>query len=830
MDSDLNTLLVFFKEAIDKLSSTIKDEGHSNNQKLIDELKKTRDKLDGISKEASKPQNTDTKEKPEAQKVDVKIDQKQDRTFWSGVKDALLHPNKKAEQTMLEAMSKDKTLLQELATEQKKGTAEIVRGIKKSADIFSKFGKDLMDQFSRGELRLGPISAINSLIMPNIDRYRAMTAQGQAFGGSIIQMRRTMNNSGQTLDQFSNMVTTGPQGVRMLGMNDLAKFSKTVIGANAALGDLGLSVDGVNEYMGSYLENLRLQGRMGTLNADEMNKSYRQFVVDVSDIAHNLGISRAEAATRLNEKAQDPETTFLSAVGGLSAQQRTAFDTLQAQYGNSPMMKKVMRDAFLNTLMPGYGRSIDVNAALAGQPGGEQAWQGILSGVRNTINNPSAANTNAQSRLIGNSFNRLAGRPNQSQLGAFISGIVNGQDIRSTRNSLDLEMEVFAANTKRIADNSNSAPTESQLGGSDQITRELSNVDKSAQNLANSFQKVQNDLLEANQKFLANMLKLQNNITNSIANITRSSSSAVTWTGHITNFLSKGVGMAADHPLLSLGVGAAGAAGISYLKARSAARTANLLKNMINSKFTPEEITEELAKRSFLGRLVNAARSGNIISGMGNGIRTAGGSLLRGASFLRNSASLSRLASIGRFGVGALGSPLGIALSAGGAGIGVGELTGVNYSSIWTSHKANETEAQKRELDRNRWRSYGSILGTGVGGGLGAFFGGGIGAIPGAAVGSGALGYAGGWLYDAFHPSQKQNINNISDTLKPDNTNNRNQQDIKSDPLSDIIAQLRNLNDNISGNSMNQDKGLSDIVSRLDDLNRTVKSNGNRIQ
>ena len=592
MDSDLNTLLVFFKEAIDKLSSTIKDEGHSNNQRLIDELKKTREKLDGISKEASKPQ-TDTKEKPEAPKVDVKIDQKQDRTFWSGVKDALLHPNRKAEQTMLEAMSKDKTLLQELATEQKKGTAEIVRGIKKSAEVFSKFGKNLMDQFSKGELRLGPLSTINNMILPNIDRYRAMTAQGQAFGGSIIQMRRTMNESGQTLDQFSNLVTAGPQGARMLGMDNLAKFSKTVIGANAALGDLGLSVDGVNEYMGSYLENLRLQGRLGTLNNEEMAKSYRQFVVDVTDIAHNLGISRAEATARLNEQAKNPETTFLAAAGGLSPDQRRAFDTLQAQYGNSPMMKKVMRDALLNALMPGYGRSIEVNAALAGQPGGEQAWKGIVSGVGNAIKNPTNANINAQSGLIGNSFNKLAGRPNQSQLGAFISGNLNGQDLRSTRNALDLKMEVLAANTKQTADNSKTAPTEAQLGGADPITRELSNVDKSAQNLANSFQKVQNDLLEANQQFLANMLKLQNNITNSIANITRNNSTGATsWTGYITNFLGKGVGLAAEHPLLSLGVGTAGAAGIAYLKARSAARTAKLLKNMVKAKFTPEQIEE----------------------------------------------------------------------------------------------------------------------------------------------------------------------------------------------------------------------------------------------
>lgn len=830
MDSDLNTLLVFFKEAIDKLSSTIKDEGHSNNQRLIDELKKTRDKLDGISKEATKPQDTDTKVKPETQKVDVKIDQKQDRTFWSGVKDALLHPNRKAEQTMLEAMSKDKTLLQELATEQKKGTAEIVRGIKKSAEVFSKFGKDLMDQFSKGELRLGPLSAINNMILPNIDRYRSMTAQGQAFGGSIIQMRRTMNNSGQTLDQFSNLVTSGPQGTRMLGMDNLAKFSKTVIGANAALGDLGLSIDGVNEYMGSYLENLRLQGRLGTLNNEEMSKSYRQFVVDVTDIAHNLGISRAEATARLNEKAKDPETTFLAATGGLSAQQRTAFDTLQAQYGNSPMMRKVLRDAFLNTIMPGYGRSIDVNAALAGQPGGEQAWQGIVSGVRNAINNPSTVN--AQAGLIGNSFNRLAGRPNQSQLGAFISGNLNGQDIRSTRNALDLKMEVLAANVKQIADNSNSAPTGAQLGGADPITRELSNVDKSAQNLANSFQKVQNDLLEANQKFLANMLKLQNNITNSIANITRNNSSAVTsWTGHIANFLGKGIGMAADHPLLSLGVGAAGAAGIGYLKARSAARTANLLRNMVKAKFTPEQITEELAKRSFLGRIVNAARSGNILSGLGNGIRSASGSLLRGASFLRNASSLSRLASIGRFGLGAAAGIGGVALGVGSVGIGTGKLTGVNYSSLWSAHKANETEAQRRELDRNRWRSYGSILGTGIGGGLGAFFGGGVGAIPGAAAGSAALGYAGGWLYDALHPTKSPDTNNISDQLKPDNQQNQNTQTTpKSDPLSDIITQLRNLNDNVSSNSMNQDKSLSDIVTRLDDLNRIVKNNGNRIQ
>ena len=730
---------------------------------------------------------------------------------------------------MLEAMSKDKTLLQELVTEQKKGTSEIVKGIKKSADVFAKFGKDMMDQFSRGELKLGPISAINSLIMPNIDRYRAMTAQGQAFGGSIIQMRRTMTSSGQSLDQFSNMVTSGQQGVRMLGMNDLAKFSKTVIGANAALGDLGLSVDGVNEYMGAYLENLRLQGRMGTLNADEMNKSYRQFVVDVTDIAHNLGISREEATRRLNERAKDPETTFLAAVGGLSAQQRSAFDTLQAQYGNSPMMKKVLRDAFLNTIMPGYGRSIDVNAALAGQPGGEQAWQGIVSGVRNAINNPTAANTNAQAGLIGNSFNRLAGRPNQSQLGAFISGNLNGQDIRSTRNALDLKMEVLSANVKQIADNSKSAPTENQLGGTDEITRELSKVDKSAQNLANAFQQVQNDLLEANQKFLANMLKLQNNITNSVAGLTRSSSSAATsWTGGITDFLSKGVGIAASHPLLSLGVGGAGAAGLSYLKARSASKTADLVKNMLKSKFSQEAIEEELAKRSFLGRIVNAARSGNILSGIGNGIRSAGGSLLRATSFLKNTGSLSRLATLGEL-VPGLGLG-GVALAAGGAGIGAGELTGIKYSSIWTSHKADETEAQKRELDRNRWRSYGSILGTGIGGGLGAYFTGGLGTFAGAAAGSATLGGAAGWLYDALHPEQSQNNNKLSDQLKPDNTDNQGRPTTGPDPLSDIIGQLRNLNDNISSNSMTQDKSLSDIVSRLDDLNRIVKSNGNRIQ
>lgn len=826
------TILIMLIESIQNLinSMTTNGAGEGNQNANSDTsgyeqlLRELRDSLNNLRQQQdSNTQNI--KEALQENQNNSKIDENSLSSAISSAFDNIYSPG---EASLLSEEKAQTTLLQDIAN-QEKTNSSILDHMREFTNRARGALSSANRQLSTGELDTSVFGRMTNAISQNIDMYRAMVANGQDFGGSIISMRNVMNQSGLTLEQFSTSIQSGTQGLRMLGVQGFSQFAASTNKAALALGDLGMSGDRLNEFMGTYLDNLRAQGRLGTLNNNQLTESMRDFATQAAQLAHTMGISQNEAARRMTQQAQNPMLQVLSR--GLSERQNNLLQQIGGAFSGNDATQRLFQSAVFSARTGAGVGDISVARNLAAT-GNQGNYNELVRTLRQLLNNRNLSDS--QSADIRRQLYAVTSRIGNAPIN---SGIISGAQygIGSTGEAFNFIGGIRANNFGQAARNISNEPTQGTLSGTDNLTRSLSRTDHLQQQLVNSYESLLTKVIDVNQQFLSKIVDINNNILNAASHLLdRSSTGLANLSGHLTSPTMPLLNAAANHPLITAGLLYAGPTLMNRTFLRGARSLLGGIRNLIPSGIggvrtagegSAGAVTRGIASiPSAISRIIPSAIRTGVGSIMETFASRAGGMMLA-----------SRIAPLATAGMAA-GS---LAAIGGGAYVG-GKITGTDYSSILRSHTNGETAQQSYDLDRNRWKSYASIGGGLLGGGIGTVFGAVPGALVGSMVGSTTLSYGAGKLYDWTHQSpitprqtnilpqtQQQNATqqDTSQTQNPLNNPNINTQQ-RENNLDNLI---KNLNDTMANNGNISNKNNADILKKLEDLIRAVKNNSNNI-
>lgn len=827
MDSDnLNqmnnsTFMAIMQELLDRLADKINRGNSTDNSDALKNIQKI---LEDMKNSAS----FDTQDHSEGNNQS---------TMDSRIVEAIRNTYSSGESSLLSEMEQEKTLLQEIADnteEEKKDGKDVVGHLKDIANKAKHTAENLHRQFSSGNIELGGFSTFTRMMTDTESYYRNMVSMGQDFGGSMITMRNVMNQSGMTLRQFNDAIMSGSQGLRMLGPQTFSSFAHAVNGSVKALGDLGMTGDQLNQSMSTYIDGLRVSGRLNSMNSQQFMTSFREFSVNATQLAHELGISRTDAMNKLNEARAAPDVNIL--LRGLSEQQRGAIDHISAVMNNSPAMKSLMSSQ-LYTARVGAAPTMEVARTLAAS--GPEAERTYRQGAEILRRISSSTNNEDRRRLEEQYFRTLQNLGNN--IGS-AQGIASHYGNQYGNMAVELSGELARLNPRTIADNITNGPkNDREISGSDKLTQSVLQTNHTMQDFVNHYQHLTTALIESNQKFIATTIDAYNHIVDVLGKkIDDIGSSIIPETGKITNPLSSIPRAMGEHPWLTLG-------GLLAAHLVGGRVVGGLARTAINT-IRPGASATRAASTSA------ASSSGGVVSairGLASRLMPSTVTSGRAASGLRAAASTTLSSGL----LSTLGRVTGV-LSM----INVGSNLYSDYNAI--TKKAPDDKASILEKDkygRDKWGAYGNLLGTSIFGGIGAMLGGTYGASMGASIGGDVMGYLGKSAYNTLHTStayeNKDHTSNLLDVLKSKKDNN----DKNNHPDNNVNNPNHNSNPNAQNNqpvnpaNINPHPTLRDspnpgldkieraihgsttefitkfdqMLNKMDDINRTLKNNGN---
>lgn len=832
MDSDnLNqmnnsTFMTIMQELLDRLADKINRGNSTDNSDTLKSIQKILEDM----KDSASSDMQDHSEGNNQTTMDSRIVEAIRNTYSSG------------ESSLLSEMEQEKTLLQEIADnteEEKKDSKDAVSHLKDIANKAKHTSENLHRQFSSGNIELGGFSSFTRMMLDTENYYRNMVSMGQDFGGSMITMRNVMNQSGMTLRQFNDAIMNGSQGLRMLGPQTFSSFAHAVNGSIKALGDLGMTGDQLNQSMSTYIDGLRVSGRLNSMNSQQFMTSFREFAVNATQLAHELGISRTDAMNKLNEARSAPDINIL--LRGLSEQQRGAIDHISAVMNNSPAMKSLMSSQ-LYTARVGAAPTMEVARTLAAS--GPEAERTYRQGAEILRRITSSTNNEDRRRLEEQYFRTLQNLGNN--IGS-AQGIASHYGNQYGNMAVELSGELARLNPRTIADNiSNGPKNDREISGSDKLTQAVLQTNHTMQDFVNHYQHLTTALIESNQKFIATTIDAYNHIVDALGKkIDDLGSKMVSIPGAITNPLSFIPRAMGDHPWLTLG-------GILTAHLVGGRVVGGIARTAINA-IRPGAAASGAASTA----AGSASSSGGIVSairGLASRLMPSAGTASTGgrvASGLRAAASTTLSSGL----LTTLGRISGV-LSV----IDVGSNLYSDYNTL--TKKAPDKNASILEKDkygREQWSAYGNLIGTSIFGGIGAILGGAYGASVGASVGGDVMSYLGKSTYNTLHTStayeNKDHTSNLLDVLKAkkDNNDKNNHPDNNVNNPNHNSSQTTQNNQPVNPANINPHPTLRDspnpgldkieraihssttefvtkfdqMLNKMDDINRTLKNNGN---
>ena len=193
--------------------------------------------------------------------------------------------------------------------ESAKGTFEKLEIASKNVDSFSLAMEDAARKLPAGFLLA---QAVN-YTFETIKTYKDLNQIGQTFGGSMIQMSMAAGAAGLPLNEFSKAMTSNSKVVATLGQGFFA-INKDVRRAAEGMGLYGMSLEQLNNFSGSYLEQQRLTGALTRAGQQRQVKSINELAQSVSGIAKITGTAREEIM-RVAEQAMRDSTVVAMMAG-----------------------------------------------------------------------------------------------------------------------------------------------------------------------------------------------------------------------------------------------------------------------------------------------------------------------------------------------------------------------------------------------------------------------------------------------------------------------------------------------------------------------------------
>jgi hypothetical protein len=201
--------------------------------------------------------------------------------------------------------------------------------VKKSSSKIKDFGSALTDTAASitsaglGLVFSGIVSAGKTVIgffTDGLDALRDTSSVGASFNNDILELRRTAAAANMPLDEFTKMIKQNSSMLSQLGgtVTNGAKAFATLSSDlrtsdfGSRMMGMGLTMNDLNDYMGSYLEIQMRMGRLQGKTEKELREGTEAYIQEMETMTKITGLSRKDAEEKLRTAMQEGRLSFMA--------------------------------------------------------------------------------------------------------------------------------------------------------------------------------------------------------------------------------------------------------------------------------------------------------------------------------------------------------------------------------------------------------------------------------------------------------------------------------------------------------------------------------------
>ena len=298
-------------------------------------------------------------------------------------------------------------------------------------------------------------------LLEGTDSFQKLSSVGAGFNGDLQEIAKAASSSGMSMEAFTNLVTKNNTALVALGGNaqagaiKIGQVSKEL--TQGQIGDklfgLGLTVNDINDYMGSYLEQQSRLGGMSKKSTTELAQGAAIYAEELDKVTKLTGIQRKDLEKQAAKLAVDPIITKM-----MSSIDRTTKEG-EAQYqkgiANMAAAAEMGGDEYqqaLKEVASGVVKSDLAKSLMTVGGVSQQAAREVVLGQREIGGLTKQVNERFADNIKGLADGQVAG-----------SQLLQGQQ-KLVSNTNKFEADQNSAQGKQLAENKKTAAQIAQIG------------------------------------------------------------------------------------------------------------------------------------------------------------------------------------------------------------------------------------------------------------------------------------------------------------------------------------------------------------------------------
>ena len=157
----------------------------------------------------------------------------------------------------------------------------------------------------------GPLGSLVGLAEGLVDNFRNLSESGAGFSNNIFNIARAAANAEMPLGMFAETVAQNSQQLSRLGgsvtegAKRFGRISKSLRTSEANFLGMGFTMEGVNEGLIAYTEEMARTGRLRTMSDAQLTQGASVYLMEIDKLAKVTGMTRKEAEAARASQADD---------------------------------------------------------------------------------------------------------------------------------------------------------------------------------------------------------------------------------------------------------------------------------------------------------------------------------------------------------------------------------------------------------------------------------------------------------------------------------------------------------------------------------------------
>ena len=149
------------------------------------------------------------------------------------------------------------------------------------------------------------------------DQYLELYNRGQTLSGSLADLWINSGKAGMTLADYTNALSEYSEVMKSLstttqrGDELFFDMAKQIRQTTYQMGNYGLGIGEINDYLGDYLETLRLSGHLENINTSRQRMAVQDYIVQLTELSAITGKHRKQIMDEAQQMMQTPSMTSI---------------------------------------------------------------------------------------------------------------------------------------------------------------------------------------------------------------------------------------------------------------------------------------------------------------------------------------------------------------------------------------------------------------------------------------------------------------------------------------------------------------------------------------